>query len=351
MTSQNFTARLLDWYDSYGRHDLPWQKRRNAYRVWIAEIMLQQTQVGTVVPYYRRFMQTFPTLSKLASASLDRVMGCWAGLGYYSRARNLHKAAGIIKQQHGGRFPQTFDEVLALPGIGKSTAGAILAQVHGQRHPILDGNVKRVLCRYQAIEGWPGTTAVQKKLWQLAERYTPSDSVADYTQAIMDLGATLCIRANPQCGQCPVHADCAAFVAGEVSRYPQPRPRRTMPVKATRLLILTDADSGQILLEKRPPSGIWGGLWSLPELEPTASVESVCRHRWGLRVLGVRESTQFRHTFSHYHLDITPCQVQVRCSDNSVHERDQTQWCPTDEIANRGLAAPVARILAQLPKT
>ncbi len=351
MSEQNFTARVLDWYDCHGRHDLPWQQRRNAYRVWIAEIMLQQTQVGTVVPYYRRFMQTFPTLSKLASAPLDRVMACWAGLGYYSRARNLHKAASIIKQRHGGRFPRVFDEVLALPGIGRSTAGAILAQVHDQRHPILDGNVKRVLCRYHAIDGWPGTTAVQKKLWQLAEHNTPSERVADYTQAIMDLGATLCTRANPQCGQCPVQADCAAFVAAKVDLYPQPRPRKTMPVKATRLLVLTDADSGHILLEKRPPSGIWGGLWSLPELDTAASVESECRQRWGLRVLGVSESPQFRHTFSHYHLDITPCQVQVRCSHHGVHEQGQTQWCPTDEVGNRGLAAPVARILAHLPKT
>ena len=245
--------------------------------------MLQQTQVATVIPYYRRFMQAFPELHTLASAPLDRVLEHWSGLGYYSRARNLHKAAGIIADEHGGQFPDEFEQLMALPGIGRSTAGAILAQALDQRHAILDGNVKRVLCRYHAVDGWPGTTTVQKQLWQFAEQHTPDKRIADYTQAMMDLGATLCTRASPQCAQCPLQSDCEANVTDQVKQYPLPRPRKKLPVKAARLLILTDAASGSILLEKRPPTGIWGGLWSLPEAAVSSALGSESPEQRGLR--------------------------------------------------------------------
>jgi A/G-specific adenine glycosylase len=309
--------------------------------------MLQQTQVATVIPYYLRFMGTFPDLGSLAAAPLDRVLEQWSGLGYYSRARNLHKAARIIASDHDGEFPASFDQAVALPGIGQSTAGAILAQALQQRHAILDGNVKRVLCRYHAVEGWPGKTAVQRQLWQYAEQHTPNHRIADYTQAIMDLGATLCTRASPQCAQCPLQIDCVAYVQGQVKRYPTPRPRKPLPVKSARLLILTDSESGRILLEKRPPSGIWGGLWSLPEADLGEPIEQLCKQRWGMQVLTSEDCAAFRHTFSHYHLDITPSRIQVQPTNASVKELGDIIWCQSEEANKRALAAPVARIIKQ----
>jgi len=343
----SFSTRVLDWYDQYGRHDLPWQQQRTPYRVWIAEIMLQQTQVGTVIPYYLRFMQAFPELNSLASAPLDRVLEQWSGLGYYSRARNLHNAACIIATEHGGQFPQEFEQVMALPGIGQSTAGAILAQALDQRHAILDGNVKRVLCRYHAVDGWPGKAAVQKQLWQFAEQHTPGKRIADYTQAMMDLGATLCRRASPQCTQCPLQSDCEAHVTNQVKQLPVSRPRKKLPVKAARLLILTDAASGSILLEKRPPTGIWGGLWSLPEAEVDAQIEQVCLQRWGLKAISNEDCDSFRHTFSHYHLDITPCRIHVQLNGASIREKGEVIWCSSEDAKKCALATPVARIINQ----
>lgn len=347
MGKASFSTRILHWYDRYGRHDLPWQQQRSPYRVWVAEVMLQQTQVASVIPYYQRFMQTFPDLTSLAEATLDHVLEHWAGLGYYSRARNLHKAAGLIATEHGGQFPLEIEDLIALPGIGRSTAGAILAQALEQRHAILDGNVKRVLCRYHAVAGWPGKTAVQKQLWQFAERHTPSERVADYTQAIMDLGATLCSRASPRCGQCPLRAECSAHQSGVVKQYPAPRPKKQLPVKAARLLILTDPATGHIMLEKRPPSGIWGGLWSLPEAELGDNVDQVCQQRWGLSVLKNEDCAPFRHTFSHYHFEITPCKVSVAPGEKRVTENSDITWCISPDAQKRALAAPVARILSQ----
>jgi len=343
----SFSDRVLAWYETHGRHDLPWQQQRTPYRVWVAEVMLQQTQVATVIPYYRRFLKSFPGVHELADAPLDAVLEHWSGLGYYSRARNLHQAARRIVSLHEGVFPGRFDDVVALPGIGRSTAGAILAQALDQRHAILDGNVKRVLCRYHAVEGWPGKAAVQKQLWAYAEQYTPVKRVADYTQAVMDLGATLCTRSAPQCACCPLQSGCAASAADQVSRFPAPRPRKQMPVRTARLLILTDTRSGRIMLEKRPPTGIWGGLWSLPEVEVDASVEQVCRQRWGLGVLGNEDCDPFRHTFSHYHFDITPCRVEVEPLANTLGDTGETIWCPSGEAVTRAMAAPVARIISQ----
>ena len=351
MARLSFSGRVLAWYDRHGRHDLPWQLRRTPYRVWIAEVMLQQTQVATVIPYYQRFLQSFPEVGALADAPLDAVLEHWSGLGYYSRARNLHKAASLIDSEHNGVFPGRFEDVVGLPGIGRSTAGAILAQALDQRHAILDGNVKRVLCRYHAVSGWPGKTSVQKQLWAYAEQHTPDRRVADYTQAIMDLGATRCTRTSPSCSECPLQSDCQAYLTDRVSQFPSPRPRKPIPVRTARLLILTDTRSGRIMLEKRPPSGIWGGLWSLPEAAVDASIEQVCQQRWGLSVLDNEDCKAFRHTFSHYHLDITPCRVQVELNPNSIEDTHETIWCPREEASKRALAAPVARIISQHSQT
>lgn len=304
--------------------------------------MLQQTQVSTVIPYYERFIRRFPDCYSLAQAAVDDVLLLWAGLGYYSRARNLHKAAGLIVEKHQGRFPQQFDDVLALPGIGGSTAGAILAQALGQRHAILDGNVKRVLARYHAIDGWPGKATIENALWQCAERHTPGQDVADYTQAIMDLGATVCTRSSPGCEHCPLMADCQGLLQGRVSELPARKPKKTLPVRSKRLLIIRN-DKGHYLLQKRPPAGIWGGLWSLPELAMEQPVAGAVKQNWQLSVKDYQDLPVFRHTFSHFHLDITPCEVSIASQVDVVADDDSYQW--REDISKLALAAPVSTIL------
>ena len=343
-----FAEKVLNWFDQHGRNDLPWQKDRSLYRVWLAEVMLQQTQVTTVIPYYQHFLSKFPELSDLAKASQDEVLKLWAGLGYYTRARNLHKAALVVDQQHQGQFPECFADVLALPGIGRSTAGAILAQSLGQRHAILDGNVKRVLSRYFEIEGWSGKKAVENNLWDKAELCTPNHQLADYTQAMMDLGAMVCTRSSPRCEQCPLKDDCLALKNQRVSELPARKPKKQLPVKAVRMLLLTNS-KGEILLEKRPPTGIWGGLWSLPELEVEDDIAQQCEQRWGCRLKGMTDLSGFRHTFSHYHLDITPCRLQVLSVSGEVRESEQ-QWCDASKADGYALATPVANILQQYLK-
>lgn len=308
--------------------------------------MLQQTQVKTVIPYYQKFTRVFPSLKKLASASQDEVLAHWAGLGYYSRARNLHKSAQLIQQEHKGRIPRDFDSLLALPGIGPSTAAAILSQALDQRQVILDGNVKRVLARYHAISGWPGLPAVEQQLWHFAEQHTPRSSNADYTQAIMDMGATLCRRSKPDCDHCPLAADCQALAQDRVSQFPSARPRKILPVKAARMLLLAN-DEGAILLEKRPPSGIWGGLWSLPELDMDDDIAGSCAQRWGVRVQNSRDGLTLRHSFSHYHFDITPCEVQFKALALRVSDDAALHWYRPGQTKSLGLAAPVKRILDQ----
>ena len=351
VAADQFAEQLLDWYRVHGRHDLPWQPSNhedrtdsnlNLYRTWVSEIMLQQTQVATVIPYFEKFMARFPDIASLAAASQDDVLLHWAGLGYYSRARNLHKAAMAIAENHQGDFPQDYDEVLALPGIGPSTAGAILAQALGQRHAILDGNVKRVLARHEAIDGWPGQTAVAKQLWQYAETYTPQKDVADYTQAIMDLGATVCTRSSAKCSACPVSASCQALATGRVDELPARKPRKTLPVREKRFLIIRKAD-GRYLMEKRPPAGIWGGLWSLPELAMEQAVDEAVFQNWRLSVVEYSDLPVFRHTFSHFHLDITPCEVDLADAVNAVAEEGRYQW--HEDIESLALAAPVSQIL------
>jgi A/G-specific adenine glycosylase len=337
-----FADRLLDWYRRYGRHDLPWQVEPSLYRSWVSEVMLQQTQVATVIPYFEKFMQRFPDISTLAETAQDEVMRYWAGLGYYSRARNLHSAAGVIAEQHGGEFPRSYDAVLALPGIGPSTAGAILAQALGQRHAILDGNVKRVLARYRAIEGWPGQSTVEKQLWSWAEKYTPEQDVAEYTQAVMDLGAMVCTRSSARCDVCPMQTDCQAYLTGRVAELPTRKPKKTLPVRERRFLIIRN-DQGHYLMEKRPPAGIWGGLWSLPELEMEQLVEDAVKNNWQLMVNKYSDLPVFRHTFSHFHLDITPCEVMVSATAEAISEAGHYQWC--SDISKLALAAPVSVIL------
>ena len=354
-----FSEKLLKWYDQHGRKDLPWQQNRNAYRVWVSEIMLQQTQVKTVIPYFEKFMQRFPDVVSLANAHEDEVLHHWSGLGYYARARNLHKAAQQVRDEHQGEFPLVFEEVLALPGIGLSTAGAILAQAEGQRYAILDGNVKRVLARFHGIHGWTGQTKVQAELWEKAELHTPDKRLADYTQSIMDMGATLCKRGKPECIECPLHSECVAYTTDQVKLLPTPKPKKTLPVKTVRMLLLRN-DKQQILLEKRPPTGIWGGLWSLPEMPLEEGVEGWCESNYQLSINSLEEQPVMRHTFSHFHLDITPCVAEVNNPGQSVMEAERRVWykaCqddhenPAAELSKDsmlGLATPVTSLLNRL---
>ncbi len=340
-----FASRLLAWYDEHGRKELPWQQEPTPYRVWVSEIMLQQTQVATVIPYYQRFMATLPDVQALATAPEDTVLGLWSGLGYYSRARNLHRAAQIVVTEHQGHFPDTLEGITTLPGIGRSTGAAILSLALGQRQAILDGNVKRVLSRFHAVEGWPGQSAVQKRLWELAEQHTPDGRNAAYTQAIMDLGATLCAR-KPDCSRCPLRGDCQALAEGEPARYPTPKPRKSLPVRHTRMLLLRNPQ-GAILLEKRPPTGIWGGLWSLPECPVETPPERHVREVLGLGTDGGQAATGLRHTFSHFHLDIEPWQLQTTQESHSKTVADDPRyaWFAAEQLNGLGLPAPVKRLL------
>ena len=345
-SSTLFSSRLLKWFDHSGRKDLPWQTERTPYRVWVSEIMLQQTQVSTVIPYFERFIKRFPHISSLAHASLDDVLHLWSGLGYYSRARNLHKAAQIVHLDYNGEFPRQIDEVLGLPGVGRSTAGAILALSRDERHPILDGNVKRVLCRYHAIEGHPGQSAIEKKLWKIAEEYTPCKRIADYTQAIMDLGATVCRRSKPRCGSCPFKGGCLAHSRGEETDYPQSKTGKEIPIRKA-LFLMIRGEEGHILLEKRPPSGIWGGLWSLPQISYEESIESWCLNE-GFQILEKERLPSFRHTFSHFHLQINPVKIKVLKTPVSlVMEKENLQWHSQENLSRLGLPSPVSKLLSK----
>lgn len=340
-----FRARILDWYERHGRHDLPWKRPASPYRVWVSEIMLQQTRVSVVVPYFQRFMEQFPDVAALAAAPRDAVLAQWSGLGYYARARNLHEAARRIMDRHGGAMPATRAEWEALPGVGRSTAAAILSLSMDQPHAILDGNVKRVLARYGAIPGWPGRTAVERELWGLSEALTPGQRCADYNQAMMDLGATVCTRTAPACLLCPVNEDCRARAAGEQEAYPSPKPSRRLPVRRTRMLLL-ESERG-VLLEKRPPTGIWGGLWSLPEMPAERDPAEHCREELGLAVDSSEFWPSFRHTFSHYHLEIEPVRARVRGDADAVMTGSESIWYNERSSLGRGVAAPVSRLLQQ----
>jgi A/G-specific adenine glycosylase len=341
MTGASFASRLLHWFDRHGRHDLPWQHPRTPYRVWISEIMLQQTQVTSVIPYFERFIARFPDLPALAAASADEVLALWSGLGYYSRARNLHQAAIICLQRHDAALPRKFDDLLALPGIGRSTAAAILAQAHGDHFAILDGNVKRVLARHAGIEGVASATAIERTLWQVAESRLPPSRMADYTQALMDFGATRCTARRPACAQCPVAADCVAHATDRVSVLPTPRVRQAVPERSLCMLVLINEDA-EVLFERRPPVGIWGGLLSLPEF-PSPDAARVAAARWGALVAEPLTGAVYRHRFTHFTLDITPCILQI---DAAVRVADEARaWHHRDRLADLALPTAVRRVL------
>ena len=350
MLPDDFAECLLRWFDSHGRKDLPWQQQSTPYRVWVSEIMLQQTQVQTVIPYYQRFMQRFPNLQSLAEAPLDEVLHHWSGLGYYARARNLHKTAQQIHDAFGGCFPELIEDLVQLPGIGRSTAGAILSLACGQRHPILDGNVKRVLARYHALAGWPGTTAILKQLWALSEAVTPVSRVAEYNQAMMDLGATVCVRGRPACDNCPLQSGCRACQQGLQQTLPSPRPRRKLPIRVVQMLLLVSPEQ-EVFLEKRPPTGIWGGLWSFPEFASHDAIQRWCDQS-NIRPTAEAEIWPVvRHTFSHFHLDITPCCIKLQNPVGSVMDAGRGVWYNALDPGTLGLAAPVQRLLTRLQKT
>ena len=342
MTPAQFNGAVLAWYDQHGRKDLPWQQDINPYRVWVSEIMLQQTQVSTVLGYFDRFMHALPTVKDLAEAPEDEVLHLWTGLGYYTRARNLQKTAQIVMAEHGGEFPRDVEALTALPGIGRSTAGAIASLSMGLRAPILDGNVKRVLARYVAQEGYPGEPKVAKQLWQVAERFLPEERVNHYTQAMMDLGATLCTRSKPSCLLCPLKSGCQAHLLGLEIRYPVAKPRKELPQKRTLMPLLANRD-GAILLYRRPSTGLWGGLWSLPELDDLAALEPLASQH-ALQLGERQELVGLTHTFSHFQLSIEPWLIQVETAAPGVAEGDWL-WYNLATPPRLGLAAPVKKLL------
>ncbi|MEL6869001.1 MAG: A/G-specific adenine glycosylase [Pseudomonadota bacterium] len=356
--SDAFAQRVLTWFDAHGRKHLPWQQDKTRYRVWISEIMLQQTQVATVIGYFERFIERFPDVVTLADADSDEVLSLWSGLGYYARARNLHKAARIVRDDHDGEMPGDIDALIALPGIGRSTAGAILALTDDQRHPILDGNVKRVLARHDAVAGWPGQSAVLAELWTLSERYTPQARVGDYTQAMMDLGATLCTRSKPRCEACPLGGSCTARAAGTMLNYPGKKPKAQKPQRSTAMLVVCDSD-GRLLLRRRPAEGIWGGLWSFPEIDAHASREdidvalaTVLRNR-AAGNHSVNRLPGFTHKFTHFDLAIVPYRIDIDAAAERVQDAadDAPAWFSIDAIADVGVPRPVSRIIESLQST
>jgi len=347
LRDSNFAAALLRWFDVSGRKHLPWQQQITPYRVWISEIMLQQTQVATVIPYYERFMQRFPDVQALAAAADDEVLHLWTGLGYYARARNLLRAARLIAAEHGGEFPDTLDAVQALPGIGRSTAGAILAISKSQRHPILDGNVKRVLTRYFGVQGFPGETAVERQLWALADACTPADRVADYTQAIMDLGATVCVRSRPLCVVCPMHDPCFARREGMQALLPTPKPRKERPARTAFAAILR-RDDGAVLLERRPPTGIWGGLWTFPQFEEhNAALAWMEQHSAG-ESLRTQALPPYSHSFSHFDLTLQPIVGRNVRELLAVADAERYCWYDVKQPARIGLAKPAVDLIRGL---
>jgi A/G-specific adenine glycosylase len=337
-----FAPALLAWHRVHGRHDLPWQRTRDPYRIWLSEIMLQQTQVTTVIPYYVRFLERLPDVAALAAAPADQVMALWAGLGYYARARNLHACAKAVVERHRGRFPGTADALAELPGVGRSTAAAIAAFAFGRRGAILDGNVKRVLCRVFAVDGFPGQSTVERALWALADRLLPAADIEAYTQGLMDLGATLCLPRRPACDRCPMHGTCRARIEARVEELPVARPKRALPEREVGVLILRRGDA--VLLERRPPAGIWGGLWSLPELHDGEPPDEAV-----LRLLGQRTACaageSIRHVFTHFRLEIRPWEGVVGEPASRVAEPGNHAWVRSGELERHGLPTPIRTLL------
>ncbi len=341
MTQSPIADRVLTWFDSAGRKHLPWQQNPTPYRVWVSEIMLQQTQVGTVIPFYERFMARFPDVHALAAAPVDEVLHLWTGLGYYARARNLHRAANVVVSEHQGHFPVTLEAVQALPGIGRSTAGAILALSQSLRHPILDGNVKRVLARHFGIEGFPGDKQIEEQLWRMSDACTPAARVGHYTQAMMDLGAMICVRSRPLCIACPLAATCVARMSGRQSELPSPRPKKMRRHRFAYALILIST-AGAVWLERRPPSGIWGGLWTFPQFE---TFEQACER--AVAAAAQSSPTQlapYHHAFTHFDLTIHPVLVTGVTPQNGIADAGHL-WYQPDEPPKIGLAKPVVDLM------
>jgi len=335
ITPPLFAKKMLQFYDSQGRKDLPWQKNKTAYRVWLSEIMLQQTQVKTVIPYYLKFLQSFKSIEALAKANLDHVLLLWAGLGYYSRARNLHACAKIVANDYAGQFPQDLTLLIKLPGIGESTAGAILSLAYDQPEAILDGNVKRVLARVFLVNGWYGVSKVNKQLWELSRKYTPKTRTGNFNQAMMDLGASLCSRSKPQCESCPLQKSCLAALAGKTAEYPHRKPKKKLPTKFATLNLIVNKQS-QIQLNKRPPTGIWGGLWSLPEQNQTTE-----------QTEQTKIIQQFKHTFSHFHLQITVIKNNQALTSTRIEDSYQLAWHNINQLKEVALPTPIKKFLYQ----
>ena len=367
-TDQCFSIKLLDWFDEHGRHDLPWQKNRNAYRVWVSEIMLQQTQVTTVIPYFSNFMTQFPDIYTLAAALIDDVLALWTGLGYYSRARNLHKCAQQVVTQWQGHFPAQLEALMTMPGIGRSTAAAIISQAFNQPAAILDGNVKRVLARFYAIDGWPGQGQVEKQLWQLAENLTPTQRNADYTQAIMDLGATICKRQRPLCIACPMQDECSALAQHKTEILPSRKPKKEIPTKHTWALLMMNHNH-EVLLQQRPSQGIWGRLWSLAEFTSQQTLKDYIAQlglynkphpyktqandsNLGNNSVSIETLPVIKHAFSHYKLHIHPTKVQLpenvlTTALDTVKETGNSQWIDYQQSQKIGLPSPIKKLIYQ----
>jgi len=339
-----FAQSVLQWYQQHGRSDLPWQLDKTPYRVWLSEIMLQQTQVATVIPYYARFLKGFPDIQSLADASIDRVLQHWQGLGYYARARNLHRAAQILRDKYGAQFPLAMDQVLALPGIGRSSAGAILSLAAGQSWPILDGNVKRVLARCFQVEGWYGQSKTMKKLWQIAEQLTPSQKTGQYNQAMMDLGAMVCVKTRPNCELCPLAHCCASFKHNTQASFPAKKPTKTRPQKQT--LMMLHRYQGRVLLYRRPPTGIWGGLWSLPEVEGREEIDEwQLDHLACTQLPGQIKTNILKHQFTHFSLDISIAVIEMSELPRKVADEGNMAFVTMEQLPDYGLPSPVKRIL------
>ncbi|NNM80784.1 MAG: A/G-specific adenine glycosylase [Gallionella sp.] len=359
VVQETFATRLVAWQRAHGRHDLPWQGE-DAYRVWLSEIMLQQTQVATVIPYYQRFVASFPDIAALAAATEEQVLEHWSGLGYYARGRNLHRAARLIVEKHQGEFPRELEQILELPGIGRSTAAAICALAFHQRRAILDGNVKRVLTRYCGVTGWTGDKKIEAVLWQQAEALLPppagdgwgegenvksNATIAVYIQAQMDMGATVCTRSKPKCAQCPVQQDCVAHQTDRVAEFPTPRPRKVVPERHSTFLLLVSGRD--ILLEKRAPQGIWGGLWCLPQLDDGGELPEEYAQRTGITVNARIELDAFIHTFTHFKLHITPVLLYVAHKPLQVQQAGRV-WLDVEDALRAAIPVPVRSLLEQM---
>jgi A/G-specific adenine glycosylase len=329
-----FASRIVRWQRAHGRHDLPWQGTRDPYRIWVSEIMLQQTQVATVFAYFERFVARFPDVATLAAAPEDEVLALWSGLGYYARARNLRRAAREVMERRGGRFPRDFDALVALPGIGRSTAGAIAAFARGEQRAILDGNVRRVLARHAGIAGDPSSAKTLAHLWALAEARLPARAIESYTQGLMDLGATVCTAREPSCAHCPVTTDCVARLEGRTAELPGKRRRAPRPARRVAMLVVMKA--GEVLLEKRPSEGIWGGLWSLPECAPDDVPD------------GAQAFETFTHSFTHFTLEVTPWRARARDLPPPASRLPPRVWLPLADIDGAALPSPVKKLLRRL---